>query len=63
MSFDVTVINKGNFQEVSIPVTFKLAHSGAKTITKTQTIASIDPGQKTIALVRSTVQRDQPSGL
>lgn len=48
MSFDVTVINKGNFQEVSIPVTFKLAHSGAKTLTKTQTIASIDPGQKTV---------------
>lgn len=46
LKFVVTVINKGNSQEVQIPVHFTLTHPGATPIEKTATIASVNAHQK-----------------
>ncbi|HYX86957.1 MAG TPA: hypothetical protein VE777_18455, partial [Gaiellales bacterium] len=41
----VTAKNQGHFREVSVPVKLELTRSGSKAITRTGTIASIDPGK------------------
>jgi hypothetical protein len=46
LSFQVNVINKGNFEEVQIPVDFVMTHPGAKTIKKTEIIAQIAAHKK-----------------
>jgi hypothetical protein len=46
LSFDVTIEDSGDFQEVGIPVTLTLQRaSGGQTVTKTLTIRQINPGQ------------------
>ena len=46
LSFRVAVINKGNFEEVQIPVTFSMSHANAKTITRHATIPEVAAHKK-----------------
>ncbi len=46
LSFQVTIINKGNFTEVQIPIHFKMTHPGNKPLELSKTISSIAAGAK-----------------
>lgn len=46
LAFQVTVINKGNFEEVQIPVDFIMTHAGQTVLTRHATIASVAAHKK-----------------